>query len=63
MYSLWIVHNADSNSAQIEWHVDVPMPNCKLKLKNKSPFARHLMLMAIHLLIGTGDVLFFKSWY
>ena len=42
MYSLWIVHNADSNSAQIEWHVDVPMPNCKLKLKIESPFVRCL---------------------
>ena len=55
MYSLWIVHNADSNSAQIEWHVDVPMPNCKLKLKIESSFVRCLMLMAICFSIGSGD--------
>lgn len=47
MYSLRIVDNADSNLAQIEWHVDVPMPNCKLKLENKSPFLRHPMQIAI----------------
>ena len=56
VYSLRIVHNADSNSAQIEWQVDVPIPSCKLKLENKSPFARPLMPMAIHFSIGTGDL-------
>ena len=39
MYSLRRVHNADSKSAQIEWHVDVPTPHCKLKLENESPFS------------------------
>ena len=43
MYLLRIVHNANSSSAQIEWHVDVPTPNCKLRLENESPFARQLV--------------------
>ena len=49
MYSLRVVHT------QIEWQVDVPTPNCKLKLENESPFARHLMPMAIRFLIGTSS--------
>ena len=56
MYSLRIVHNADSNSAHIELHVDVPKPNCKLKLENESRFARRLMPMTIRFSIGTGDL-------
>ena len=58
MYSLRIVHNADSNSAQTEWHVDGPTPNCKLKLENESPFVRRLMPLAILFSIGTGDSCF-----
>ena len=55
MYSLRIVHNTDSNSAQIEWYVDVSNPNCKLKLENEFFFVRRLMPMAIRFSIGTGD--------
>ena len=61
MYSFCIVHDADSNSAQIEWHVDVRTPNCKLKLENESPFARRLMPMVIRFSIGTSCVSWFSS--
>ena len=49
MYSLWVVHT------QIEWQVEVPTPNFKLKLEYESPFARHLMPMAIRFLIGPSS--------
>ena len=55
MYSLRRVHNADSKSAQIEWHVDVPTPDCKFKLENESPFAGRLIPMAICFSVRTGD--------
>ena len=53
MYSLRRVHNADLNSAQIEWYVDAPTPNCKLNLEKESPLAKRLMPMAIRFLNGT----------
>ena len=49
------MHNSDSNSAQSEWHVDLPTPDCKLRLKNESPFARRPISMTIRFTNGTGD--------